>query len=253
MSGALEDRVRPGPKENYISKRLSAPKAPRQESVPALRPSLTRDSHVFLYRASGRLPRSNAGPTTRGLIPGSQRLQDRGPVTAMATFEELETAACCLLQIIRDTPELGKTTRVAIAGSMAMQKHLPKYTQDGAAVSDRPSPSLPHTGLWTPRQGDPQTDPRHSKASTSSSTRRPRPPCCGRSCCNIPCRPWSSRTSFCITSRPRRPPLRPLRAHRASRSASRPRCSALSCPAQRSSCTISLLRRATCRMFPWSI
>lgn len=54
----------------------------------------------------------------------------------MATFEEMEKAACCLLQIIRDTPELGKATKVAIAGSMAMQKHLPKYTQDGAAVSD---------------------------------------------------------------------------------------------------------------------
>lgn len=54
---------------------------------------------------------------------------------ATAMFEEMEKAACCLLQIIKDTPELGKATKVAIAGSMAMQKHLPKYTQDGAAVS----------------------------------------------------------------------------------------------------------------------
>lgn len=53
----------------------------------------------------------------------------------MAMFEEMEKAACCLLQIIRDTPELGKATKVAIAGSMAMQKHLPNYTQDGAAQS----------------------------------------------------------------------------------------------------------------------
>lgn len=54
---------------------------------------------------------------------------------AMATFEDMEKAACCMLQIIKDTPELVKDTKVAIAGSMAMQYHLPKYTQDGAAVS----------------------------------------------------------------------------------------------------------------------
>lgn len=54
---------------------------------------------------------------------------------AMALFEEMEKAACCLLQIIKDTPELGKATKVAIAGSMAMQRHLPQYMPDGAAVS----------------------------------------------------------------------------------------------------------------------
>lgn len=56
---------------------------------------------------------------------------------AMATtaFEDLERAACCLLQIIRDTQELGKDTKVVIAGDMAMQKYLPKHRQGAAAVS----------------------------------------------------------------------------------------------------------------------
>lgn len=69
----------------------------------------------------------------------------------MTLFEDMEKAACCLLEIIRDTPELGKATKVAIAGSMAMQKHLPKYTQDGAAVSH---PNLPprRPGLTMPQQ-----------------------------------------------------------------------------------------------------
>lgn len=50
-------------------------------------------------------------------------------------FEELEKAACCLLQIIKDTPELGKTTKVAIAGDMVMRKYLPNYRHDGEGVS----------------------------------------------------------------------------------------------------------------------
>lgn len=76
----------------------------------------------------------------------------------MATFEDMEKAACCMLQIIRDTPELGKDTKVAIAGSMAMQFHLPKYTQEGGVVS------FFHTLLahyWD------RTNTRHSQASTS--------------------------------------------------------------------------------------
>lgn len=52
-----------------------------------------------------------------------------------AAFEDLEKAACCLLQIIRDTQELGKDTKVVIAGDMAMHKYLPKYRQNCAAVS----------------------------------------------------------------------------------------------------------------------
>ncbi|CAN8103908.1 unnamed protein product [Discula destructiva] len=54
---------------------------------------------------------------------------------AMATFEDMETATCCLLQIIQDTPELNKDTKIAISGTMAMRQHLPNYMQDGAAQS----------------------------------------------------------------------------------------------------------------------
>lgn len=58
----------------------------------------------------------------------------------MAAFEELEKAACCLLQIIKDTPDLGRSTKVAIAGDMALRKYLPKYRPDNAAVvSNKPS------------------------------------------------------------------------------------------------------------------
>lgn len=55
---------------------------------------------------------------------------------AAVAFEELEKAACCLLQIIRDTPELGKSTKAAIAGDMALRRYLPKYRHEGATVSD---------------------------------------------------------------------------------------------------------------------
>lgn len=58
---------------------------------------------------------------------------------AVVAFEELEKAACCLLQIIRDTPELGNSTKAAIAGDMAMRRYLPRHRQDGAAVSPRPA------------------------------------------------------------------------------------------------------------------
>lgn len=65
----------------------------------------------------------------------------------MAAFEDLEKAACCLLQIIKDTPELGKSTKVAIAGDMALRKYLPNYRQDGAGVSLGKKPSMPfHDG-----------------------------------------------------------------------------------------------------------
>lgn len=66
---------------------------------------------------------------------------------AMATFEDMEKAACCMLQILIDTPELGKDTKVAISGTMAMRHHLPQYMQDGAAVGASWSPRLHGTGL----------------------------------------------------------------------------------------------------------
>lgn len=67
----------------------------------------------------------------------------------MAAFEDLEKAACCLLQIIRDTPDLGRSTKVAIAGDMAMRKYLPKYRPDSGAVSL--SPRLPKYTLGLDR------------------------------------------------------------------------------------------------------
>ncbi|KAF3766174.1 hypothetical protein M406DRAFT_232419, partial [Cryphonectria parasitica EP155] len=49
------------------------------------------------------------------------------------TFGDLEKATCCLLQIIKDTPELDKNTKVAIAGDMAVQKYLPNSRQQFGA------------------------------------------------------------------------------------------------------------------------
>lgn len=59
---------------------------------------------------------------------------------ALATLEDLERAACCLLQIMKDTPELAKDTKVVIAGDMAVRNYLPYYRHDGAGVS----PHGPH-------------------------------------------------------------------------------------------------------------
>lgn len=62
---------------------------------------------------------------------------------AVAAFEDMEAAACCILRIIKDTPDLARSTRVAIAGEMAVRKYLPQYRQNIAGVSPTPpTPSL---------------------------------------------------------------------------------------------------------------
>lgn len=50
------------------------------------------------------------------------------------TMSDMEMAACCIIQIIKDTPDL-RNTKLAIAGDMAIRKHLPKYGQQSAGVS----------------------------------------------------------------------------------------------------------------------
>lgn len=52
----------------------------------------------------------------------------------MAAFEDMEAAACCLLRIIQDTPDLARSTKVAIAGEMAVRKYLPQYRHHMAGV-----------------------------------------------------------------------------------------------------------------------
>lgn len=61
---------------------------------------------------------------------------------AVAAFEDMEAAACCILRIIKDTPDLARSTRVAIAGEMAVRKYLPQYRQDIAGVSGLTHPIL---------------------------------------------------------------------------------------------------------------
>lgn len=50
--------------------------------------------------------------------------------TKMA-MSEMDMAACCIIQIIKDTPDL-RNTKLAIAGDMAIRKHLPEYGQQNA-------------------------------------------------------------------------------------------------------------------------
>lgn len=53
----------------------------------------------------------------------------------VAAFEDMEAAACCILRIIKDTPDLARSTKVAIAGEMAVRKYLPQCRQNIAGVS----------------------------------------------------------------------------------------------------------------------
>lgn len=57
------------------------------------------------------------------------------PTTAaMSTLAEMEKAACCMIQVIKDTPDL-RTTKLAISGDMAIRKYLPEYGHQHAGVS----------------------------------------------------------------------------------------------------------------------
>ncbi|ROW06890.1 hypothetical protein VMCG_04199 [Cytospora schulzeri] len=47
------------------------------------------------------------------------------------TMSDMEVAACCIIQIIKDTPDL-RNTKLAIAGDMAIRKHLPEYGQQNS-------------------------------------------------------------------------------------------------------------------------
>ncbi|KUI62786.1 hypothetical protein VP1G_09910 [Cytospora mali] len=53
---------------------------------------------------------------------------------AAMTMSDMETAAWCIIQIIKDTPDL-RNTKLAIAGDMAIRKHLPEYGQENAGKS----------------------------------------------------------------------------------------------------------------------
>lgn len=53
---------------------------------------------------------------------------------AAATLAEMEKAACCMIQVIKDTPDL-RTTKLAISGDMAIRKYLPEYGHQHAGVS----------------------------------------------------------------------------------------------------------------------
>lgn len=53
---------------------------------------------------------------------------------AAMTLGNMERAACCIIQIIKDTPDL-RNTKLAIAGDMAIRRHLPEYGQQDAGVS----------------------------------------------------------------------------------------------------------------------
>ncbi|ROW08588.1 hypothetical protein VPNG_06236 [Cytospora leucostoma] len=54
-------------------------------------------------------------------------------MAAMA-LADMEAAACCIIRIIKDTPDL-RNTKLAIAGDMAIRKHLPEYGQQNAGKS----------------------------------------------------------------------------------------------------------------------
>lgn len=56
-------------------------------------------------------------------------------MAGVAAFEDMEAAACCILRIIKDTPDLARSTKVAIAGEMAVRKYLPQYRLNTAGVS----------------------------------------------------------------------------------------------------------------------
>ena len=64
---------------------------------------------------------------------GLDRFEARDAMAATA-LAAMETAACCIIQIIKDTPDL-RNTKVAIAGDMAIRKYLPEYGQLNAEVS----------------------------------------------------------------------------------------------------------------------
>jgi hypothetical protein len=53
---------------------------------------------------------------------------------AAATLAEMEKAASCMIQVIKDTPDL-RTTKLAISGDMAIRKYLPEYGHQHAGVS----------------------------------------------------------------------------------------------------------------------
>ncbi|POS75032.1 hypothetical protein DHEL01_v206576 [Diaporthe helianthi] len=53
---------------------------------------------------------------------------------AMATLAEMEKAACCMIQVIKDTPDL-RTTKLALSGDMAIWKYLPEYGHQHAGQS----------------------------------------------------------------------------------------------------------------------
>jgi len=53
---------------------------------------------------------------------------------AAATLAEMEKAASCMIQVIKDTPDL-RTTKLAISGDMAIRKYLPEYGHQNAGVS----------------------------------------------------------------------------------------------------------------------
>ncbi|KAK2607620.1 hypothetical protein N8I77_006283 [Diaporthe amygdali] len=53
---------------------------------------------------------------------------------AAAIMAEMEKAACCMIQVIKDTPDL-RNTKLAFSGDMAIRKYLPEYGQQHAGQS----------------------------------------------------------------------------------------------------------------------
>ncbi|KAI3393561.1 hypothetical protein diail_4152 [Diaporthe ilicicola] len=53
---------------------------------------------------------------------------------AATTLAEMEKAACCMIQVIKDTPDL-RSTKLALGGDMAIRRYLPEYGQQNAGKS----------------------------------------------------------------------------------------------------------------------
>lgn len=127
------DRVSPGSNKMRYQGSLPTIKAShRFLSQPQLGSFYTSDSFLFAFFLLQRLP-GCAGGQRREHRPLRKRTA-RDAMAATTTMAEMEKAACCMIQVIKDTPDL-RTTKLALSGDMAIRKYLPEYGQQHAGVS----------------------------------------------------------------------------------------------------------------------